>query len=94
VCSVAIAAPVSAAMSKSLVKGTRRDRDDKSARRQLYRALEAHRFDLEIMRSVASGFDLKTLDRRMEAVRLLLEWLSQAPGLEPLASPAAQMPPP
>jgi hypothetical protein len=68
--------------------------DDKTARRHLYQALESHKFDLEITRSVASGLDLKTLDRRMEAVRMLLKWLSQALELEHPASPAVQKPPP
>jgi hypothetical protein len=64
------------------------------ARRQLYQALKAHKFDLEITRSVTSGLDLEVLDRRIEAVQLLLEWLSQALEPPPEASPAAQTPPP
>jgi hypothetical protein len=48
---------------------------------ELYQALEAHTSELEITRGAASGPDLEVLDRRIEAARLLLEWLSQA--LEP-----------
>jgi hypothetical protein len=53
----------------------------REARRHLYQALEAHKFDLEVPRRVTSGPDLEVLDRRIEAARLLLEWLSKA--LEP-----------
>jgi hypothetical protein len=62
----------------------------RDAQRQLYQALDAHKFDLEITRGVTSGPNLEVLDRRIEAARLLLEWISQAlePRLE--ASPAAQ----
>jgi hypothetical protein len=51
-------------------------------RKALYEALKSHKFDLEITRSITSGPDLEVLNRRIEAARLLLEWLSQA--LEPL----------
>jgi PEP-CTERM motif len=58
----------------------------------LYQVLEAHKFDLEITRGVTSGPNLEVLDRRIEATRLLLEWLSQALEPHPEASPAVQMP--
>jgi hypothetical protein len=61
---------------------------------ELYRVLEAHKFDLEITRGVTSGPNLEVLDRRIEAARLLLEWLSQALEPHPAAFPAAQTPPP
>jgi hypothetical protein len=61
---------------------------------ELYRVLEAHKFDLEITRGVTSGPNLEVLDRRIEAARLLLEWLSQALEAPPEGSPAAQTPPP
>jgi hypothetical protein len=66
----------------------------REARRQLYQALKAHKLELEIIRGVESGPDLEVLDRRIEAARLLLEWLSQALELEPPASPEVQTPPP
>jgi hypothetical protein len=47
----------------------------RETRRQLYQALEAHKLDLEITRSLTSGPDLEVLDRQIEAARLLLEWL-------------------
>jgi hypothetical protein len=64
------------------------------ARRQLYQALRAHISELEIERSVTSGPDLEVLDRRMEAARLLLEWIARALELDPPASPEVQTPPP
>jgi hypothetical protein len=66
----------------------------REAQRQLHQALKAHKFELEVIRGVAAGPDLEVLDRRIEAIRLLLEWIWQA--LEPLpeASPAAQTPSP
>jgi hypothetical protein len=66
----------------------------REGRRQLYEALKAHKFELEITRGVASGLDLEALDRRIEAARLLLEWISRALELEPPASPEVQTPPP
>jgi hypothetical protein len=66
----------------------------REARRQLYQALEAHKFDLEITRGVTSSPNLEILDRRIEAARLLLEWLSQALEPHPAASPAVQTQPP
>jgi GAF domain-containing protein len=66
----------------------------REARHQLYEVLSAHKFELEIIRGVASGPDLEILDRRIEAARLLLEWISRALELEPPASPAVQTPPP
>jgi hypothetical protein len=65
----------------------------RDAQRQLYQALEAHKFDLEITRSLTSGPHLEVLDRRIEAARLLLEWLSRALEPRPEASPATQTPP-
>jgi hypothetical protein len=53
---------------------------------QLFRALKAHASELEIERAVASERDLEALDRRIEAARLLLEWLSKALESEPAAS--------
>jgi hypothetical protein len=58
----------------------------REARHQLYQVLTAHKAHLEITRGVTSGPDLEALDRRIEAARLLLEWLAQALGLEPPAS--------
>jgi hypothetical protein len=66
----------------------------REAQRQLYQALHAHKFELEIARGITSGPDLEVLDRRIEAARLLLEWISRALELEPPASPAVQTPPP
>jgi hypothetical protein len=60
----------------------------REARHGLYQALTSHKAHLEITRGVTSGPDLEALDRRTEAARLLLEWLAQALGLEPPASPA------
>jgi hypothetical protein len=48
---------------------------------QLFEALSAHRFQLESERDGASGNDQVVLDRRIEAARKLLEWLSTV--LEP-----------
>jgi hypothetical protein len=45
---------------------------------QLFRALKAHKSELEIERVVASDCDL---EERIEATQQLLEWLSRA--LEP-----------
>jgi hypothetical protein len=66
----------------------------REAQRQLYQALKAHTSELETARGVTSGPDLEVLDRRIEAARLLLEWISQA--LEPQPPPflAVQTPPP
>jgi hypothetical protein len=58
----------------------------REARHQLYEALSAHKFELEIIRGAASGPDLEILDRRIEAARLLLEWIARALELEPPAS--------
>jgi hypothetical protein len=49
---------------------------------------------IEIDRDAASGPDRDFLDRRLEASRLLLEWLSKALEPDPAASPTAQTPPP
>jgi hypothetical protein len=45
------------------------------AQRQLYQALNAHQFDLEMERDTASNCDL---EERIEATRLVLKWLEQA----------------
>jgi hypothetical protein len=66
----------------------------RETQRELFQALRAHKFDLEIRRSITSGLDLEVLDRRIEAARLLLEWISRAPELGPAAYPAVQTPPP
>jgi hypothetical protein len=63
-------------------------------RQQLYQALRAHSSELENERSVTSGPDLEVLDRRIEAARLLLEWIWRALALDPRASPEVQTPPP
>jgi hypothetical protein len=66
----------------------------KTRERQLYQALKAHKVELEITRRVASGRDREALNRRVEAVWQLLEWLSQAPEPEPPVFPEVQTPPP
>jgi hypothetical protein len=66
----------------------------RDGRRQLYQALKAHKFDLENTRGVTSGFDQEILDRRIEAARLLLEWISQALEPQPAASQVIQQAPP
>jgi hypothetical protein len=66
----------------------------RETQRQLFQALTAHKFDLEITRGVTSASDLEVLDRRIEAARLLLEWLSTTLELGPAAYPAVQTPPP
>jgi hypothetical protein len=66
----------------------------RETQRQLYQAVNEHKFDLEVTRSITSGHDLEVLDRRIEAARLLLEWLSTALELGPAACPAVQTPPP
>jgi hypothetical protein len=66
----------------------------REAQRELYAALKAHKLELEIIRGGAAGPDLEVLDRRIEAARLLLKWISRALELEPPASPAVQTPPP
>jgi len=60
---------------------------------ELYEVLKAHKSELELRRGVTSA-DPEVLDRRIEAIRLLLEWLSRALELEPPVSPAVQKPPP
>jgi hypothetical protein len=62
----------------------------RETQRQLYEALRTHTSGLEITRGAASGLDLVVLDRRIEAVRLLLEWLSQALEPQPPVFPAAR----
>jgi hypothetical protein len=64
------------------------------AQRQLYQALNAHKTELETVREVASGPDLEVLGRRIEAARLLLEWIAQALERDPPASPEVQTPTP
>jgi hypothetical protein len=50
---------------------------NEEARRQLYEAVAAHRADLEIERSF-SKLELEILDRRIEDIQRLQEWLEQA----------------
>jgi hypothetical protein len=57
----------------------------------LYQALKAHKFDLEIARGV-SALDDEILACRIEATQRLLELLEQALEIEPTASPAVQAP--
>ncbi len=66
----------------------------RETQRQLYQAVKAHIFELEITRGVGEGLDREALDRRIEAARQLSEWLSQVLELQPAAFPAAQTPPP
>ena len=65
----------------------------RETRHELYQALNAHTSNLEIIRSITSGRNLEALDRRIDAARLLLEWLEQALELERPASRAIQEPP-
>jgi hypothetical protein len=65
----------------------------REARQQLYKALTAHKDHLEITRTF-TNLEGEVLDRRIEAARLLLEWLAPALELGPPASPAVQTPPP
>jgi hypothetical protein len=60
---------------------------------ELYLALEAHKFDLEITRRHGAR-SRDSFDRRVEAVPRLLESLSQAIGLDPPASQPVETPPP
>jgi hypothetical protein len=55
---------------------------------ELYQALVAHKFELDNIRGV-SALDQEILDRRIEDVQRLLEWVSQASDLEPTASPSS-----
>jgi hypothetical protein len=63
----------------------------REALQQLYKALTAHKAHLEITERFMTDVDL---DRRIEAARLLLEWLEPALEPEPPASPEVQTPPP
>jgi hypothetical protein len=65
----------------------------RETQRQLYQALKTHKLDLEITRPITSDLDLEVLDRRIEAARLLLEWLSRTLGPDPPSFPTAQTPP-
>jgi hypothetical protein len=60
----------------------------------LFQAVKAHSLDLESSRSITSRVDLGVLDGRIEDARRLLEWLSPAPELHRVTSPATQTPPP
>ena len=51
------------------------------AQRRLYQALEAHKSDLEIKLGVLA-LDQDILERRIEDVQRLLEWVSQLSKLE------------
>jgi hypothetical protein len=68
------------------------DENVEEDRRQLYQAVKTHASNIEIARSFTSDLDLEVLDRRIEATRLLLEWLSQAPGLGLAAFPEVRTP--
>jgi hypothetical protein len=57
----------------------------RTAQRQLYQALKTQKFELELTRGLASVPDREAVDRRIEAARVLLDWLSEI--LEP--QPAA-----
>jgi hypothetical protein len=59
---------------------------------ELFQAVKAHTLDLETTRGVTGGLDQEVLDRRIQNARLLLEWLSQALGPGPVASPEVQTP--
>jgi hypothetical protein len=63
---------------------------NREAQRQLYQGLKAYKFELELTRGIALSLDRKILDSRIAAVSLLLESLSQAPGLNRPASQAVQ----
>jgi hypothetical protein len=63
---------------------------DREAKFELFQAVERHKLDLEFERGVISGPDLEVLDRRVEAVQQLLEWLSRALGPDPPSFPAVQ----
>ncbi len=56
---------------------------------QLFQALKAHKAELETQQSAASGLDQEVLDHRIEAARLLLEWLSPILATESSNSNAA-----
>jgi hypothetical protein len=60
------------------------------AQDRLFDALKAHSSDLQAEREGASELDQAVLDRRLEAARKLLEWLSTT--LE-RALPATRTPP-
>ena len=55
---------------------------------RLYQALEAHKFNLESTRDYA-GHGLEALDRRIEAVQMLFEWLDHHP-IEPQTPPSSR----
>lgn len=59
---------------------------------ELFEALLAHSAELEVTRGAASDLELEALGRRIEAVRLLLEWLSQALEPQVPAFPVVQTP--
>jgi hypothetical protein len=54
------------------------------AQRQLYQALKTQKFELQLTRGLAWGPDREAVDRRIEAARVLLDWLSEI--LEPQAA--------
>jgi hypothetical protein len=57
-------------------------RGSTEARVELYQVLKAHKLELEDRRGV-SARDEEILDRRIEAVQLLIEWLEQELEIEP-----------
>jgi hypothetical protein len=52
-----------------------------TAQRQLYQALKTQKFELELTRDLLAGPVRDAVDRRIEAARILLDWLSET--LEP-----------
>jgi hypothetical protein len=58
----------------------------RNAQRQLYQALKTQKFELELTRGLASGPDREAVDRRIEAARVLLDWLSEALEPQPAAN--------
>jgi hypothetical protein len=50
---------------------------------ELYQVLKAHKLELLEDRRGVSARDEETLDRRIEAVQRLLEWLEQELEIEP-----------
>jgi hypothetical protein len=61
----------------------------RNAQRQLHQALKTQKFEFELTRGLTSGRDLEALDRRIEATRVLLDWLSKALEPQPAAASAS-----
>ena len=60
---------------------------------QLFQALKAHTFELKTRQNAASGRDRADLDHRIEATRLLLEWLLPILAMRPLVCQATRASP-